>query len=292
MCFCKVGKQYHINPAMESSSYSGEKQLLPLSTALHFPCPALPPVLWIWHCKKLGSCRSALLSQWLSADTLITSESVEKGGGERKWLAQFIPHNVPECDLEYISSAEGGQRRCFATISSVFFLHTVQSVVFYPHSLKNVGCISSCFFFAQCAFLTFSNLSSLSPQMMLWQVSCPNCSMRSKSAGTGTTPSRSSATPSPPTPWTVLGAGGSLTRSALTDPTEPLPESARYSSVMTQDWCAGKSLKEKSCSSLQGLLVNFHNWVKKFNIFKFCFLWNNNKIGSSHSNILLVAVLF
>lgn len=79
-----------------------------------------------------------------------------KRGGERKWLAQFIPHNVPECDLEYISSAEGGQRRCFATISSVFFLRTVQSVVFYPHSLKNVGCISSCFFFCSMCISYFS----------------------------------------------------------------------------------------------------------------------------------------
>lgn len=65
---------------------------------------------------------------------------------------------------------------------------------------------------------------------MLWQVSCPNCSMRSKSAGTGTTPSRSSATPSPPTPWIVLAAGGSRTRIALIDPTAPSPESARYKS--------------------------------------------------------------
>lgn len=51
---------------------------------------------------------------------------------------------------------------------------------------------------------------------MRWQVSCPGFSTISRSVET--TPSRSSATPSPPTPWTALGAGGCRMRSTPTNP--------------------------------------------------------------------------
>ena len=76
-------------------------------------------------------------------------------------------------------------------------------------------------------FLTLLPLPSF--QMMQWQASCLNCSTRSRSAGTETTPSRSSATPSPPTPWTALGVGGSPMRSPQIDQMAPWHESARYS---------------------------------------------------------------
>lgn len=112
---------------------------------------------------------------------------------------------------------DGRQRGCFESV--------------YSPSLPPVylGCMMH--------FLLLLIFSNLSLQTMLWQVSCPSCSMRLKSAETGTTPSRSSATPSLPTPWTALAAGGSLTRSVPIDQTALWAESPRYSSLMTQDLC-------------------------------------------------------
>lgn len=74
---------------------------------------------------------------------------------ERKWLAQFAPHAVDECDFERVSSAEGSQWSCFATTSYVFFLCTVQSVLFdlfctgsdrdwrHTDDLMSFGCVFS-----------------------------------------------------------------------------------------------------------------------------------------------------
>lgn len=78
------------------------------------------------------------------------------------------------------------------------------------------------------------NCFPFSSQTTQWQVNCPSCSMRSKSAGTETTPLKNFARPSPPTPWTALGAGGSQMTNAPTDPTARWPESLRYLSVTTQ----------------------------------------------------------
>lgn len=66
-------------------------------------------------------------------------------------------------------------------------------------------------------------------------MNCPNCSTRSKSAGTETTPLKNFARPFPPTPWTALEAGGSQMRNAQTDPTALWPESLRYLSTKFTD---------------------------------------------------------
>lgn len=192
---------------MESSSFTGEKQLLPLLAVSHFPCAGLPSVLWRWYCMKLGSCRSTL-SLWMTVSRYINYLRASLQGRREKWLAQFAPRNVSELNTSAAEESDGCDVLQPLALSSSCAADVMRSFLFV-------------------AFLTFPNLSQ---QMMLWQVSCPNCSMRSKSAGTETTPSRSSATPSPPTPWIALAAGDSLTRIALIDPMAPSPESARYKS--------------------------------------------------------------
>lgn len=79
--------QYGLNKAMESSSTKGATP--------HLPCPALPPVLQIWHCNLLSVCWSALLSVIVSRSHNYL-DYLESRGGKREEVISTVCLNATQ----------------------------------------------------------------------------------------------------------------------------------------------------------------------------------------------------